>query len=68
MSSYWFGLAEAILIVGLAVAFYVWQMTTLKRDVKAREEREAREEAAAKSAAPPPAPGHPERQHELDET
>jgi len=67
MSSYWFGLAEAILVVGLAVAFYVWQMATLKRDVKAREEREARE-VAAKSAAPSPSPGHPERQHQLDET
>lgn len=65
MSSYWFGLAEAILVIGLIVAFYVWQTTGLKRDVRAREEREAAERSAA---APSPAPGHPERQHELDET
>jgi|GEM_PF-3054891 len=64
MSSKWFGAVEGLLIVALAIAFYVWQMRTLNRDVKAREEREARE----RSAAPPPTPGHTERQHDLDES
>lgn len=69
MSDSWFGIIELVFVFGLAVAFYIWQMTTLKRDVKAREEREAREaEAREQSAAPPPPPGHPDRQHQLDET
>jgi len=67
MSGNHFGLIELIFTFGLAVAFYVWQMTTLKRDVKAREEREARE-AQERSTPPARTPGHPERQHEPDET
>ena len=73
MSGNYFGWVELIFTFGLAVAFYIWQMTTLKRDVKAREEREARDavrEAEARANSTPPAstPGHPDRQHELDET
>ncbi len=64
MSTSYYGLIEVVLVFGLAIAFYVWQMKTLKRDVKAREEREARE----RSAAPSSTAGHSERQHELDET
>lgn len=59
MSSYAFGAIEGILIIVLLIAFYIWQMRTLNRDVKAREERE-------RSAAPPASPGHPEGKHELD--
>ncbi len=42
MSSYYFGLVELIFVFGLALAFYVWQMRSLKRDIAAREERERR--------------------------
>ena len=68
MSSYAFGAIEAVFIIGLVIAFYIWQMRTLKRDVKARENREAKLETTARSAAPPPAAGHSEGKHELDET
>ena len=64
MSSYYFGVIEGVMIIALIIAFYIWQMRTLNRDVKAREDREA----AARSAAPPAAAGHSERQHEFDET
>ncbi len=68
MSSNWFGLVEGLLIVALAVAFYVWQMKTLNRDIRAREDREARERAARSDAAAPPLPtGHPVRDHHSDD-
>ena len=57
MSSYWFGAIEGLLIVAAVVAFYIWQMRSLKRDVKAREARERSSSAAR----------HSERQHELDD-
>jgi len=63
MSSSYFGLVELVLVFGLAIAFYFWQMSSLKRDVKAREEREARE----RSSLSPPAAGHSEGKHELDD-
>ena len=68
MSSYAFGAIEAVFIIGLVIAFYIWQMRTLKRDVKARENREAKLETTARSVSPPPAAGHSEGKHELDET
>lgn len=50
MSSYYFGLVELIFVFGLALAFYVWQMNSLNRDIAAREERE-RIEDKRKTAA-----------------
>lgn len=44
MSAY-YGLIEVGLVFFLAIAFAIWQMRTLNRDVKAREERERREES-----------------------
>jgi membrane protein required for beta-lactamase induction len=67
LSSNYFGLIEGVLVVGLAIAFYIWQMRTLNRDVKAREEREAREAAKAKERSAS-ASGHAKGQHELDES
>lgn len=37
------GLIEIALTFGGFIAFIIWQMRTLKRDIRAREEREARE-------------------------
>jgi heme exporter protein D len=37
------GLIEIALTFGGFVVFIIWQMRTLKRDIKARQEREARE-------------------------
>ena len=41
------GLIEIALSFGGFILFIIWQMRTLKRDIRAREEREARERAAA---------------------
>ncbi len=62
MSSYYFGVIEGVLIIVLLVAFYIWQMRSLKQDVKAREERER------SAAAPPTTTGHSEGKHGLDES
>ena len=48
------GLIEIGLSFGLFVLFIIWQMRTLKRDIRAREEREAAERATQ------PAPAKPE--------
>lgn len=37
------GLIEIALTFGGFMIFIIWQMRTLKRDIRAREEREARE-------------------------
>ncbi len=37
------GLIEIALTFGGFLLFIIWQMRTLKRDIRAREEREARE-------------------------
>ena len=41
------GLIEIILSFGAFIAFIIWQMRTLKRDIRAREQREARERQEA---------------------
>ena len=41
------GLIEIVLSFGAFVAFIIWQMRTLKRDIRAREQREAREQKQA---------------------
>lgn len=43
-----FGIIEAVLVFGLALAFFLWQRASLKRDIARREEREA--EGAADAA------------------
>ena len=48
MSSY-AGLIETVLVFGGVSAFVWWQMRVLKRDVAAREAREAAEQEAANS-------------------
>jgi hypothetical protein len=50
MREYW-GLIEAMMTLGGVSLFVWWQMHTLKRDIAAREKREA--EAAAKAALNP---------------
>lgn len=40
------GLIEVMFIFSAVVLFVIWQMRTLKRDIRAREERERREAAA----------------------
>lgn len=45
------GLIEIALTFGGFILFIIWQMRTLKRDIRAREEREARERAAASEQA-----------------
>lgn len=59
----YFGLIEATFVFGLAIAFYIWQMRSLKRDVAARKAREAREAERSETGAP----GHAEGQHGLDD-
>ena len=50
------GLIEIGLSFGIFVLFIIWQMRTLKRDIRAREAREASERAAqADPAATGPA-------------
>lgn len=44
-----FILAEGLLSIGGFIAFYIWQMRSLKRDIA---EREARERAEAEKTAP----------------
>lgn len=39
----YFALIEIAFVFGLAVAFYIWQMRTLKRDMAERERRELAE-------------------------
>lgn len=46
MREYW-GLIEALMTLGGVSLFVWWQMRTLKRDVAAREKREAEAAAAA---------------------
>jgi heme exporter protein D len=41
------GLIEIALSFGGFMLFIIWQMRTLKRDIRAREAREARERVAA---------------------
>ena len=53
----YFGLIEAVFVFGLALAFYLWQRHTLKRDMREREERERTNKAAGSSATT----RHPER-------
>ncbi|MDP2121204.1 MAG: hypothetical protein Q8S27_06605 [Hoeflea sp.] len=43
------GLIEIALTFGGFVLFIIWQMRTLKRDIRAREAREAAERAGARS-------------------
>lgn len=43
----YFGLIEAGFVFSLALGFYLWQRHTLKRDIAARLEREAREKEEA---------------------
>lgn len=43
------GLIEIALSFGGFILFIIWQMRTLKRDIRAREEREARERASAQA-------------------
>lgn len=50
MFAQYFGLIEAVFVFGLALAFYVWQMRSLKRDVRAREAREAAARRATEAA------------------
>jgi hypothetical protein len=45
------GLIEIALTFGGFMLFIIWQMRTLKRDIRAREEREARERAEASEPA-----------------
>lgn len=40
----YYGLIELVFVFGGVTAFVVWQMRQLNRDIKAREEREAREQ------------------------
>ncbi len=40
----YYGLVELLFTFGGVTAFVVWQMRQLNRDIKAREEREAREQ------------------------
>lgn len=63
MIAEYFGLIEAGFVFGLAIAFYVWQRHTLRRDTREYEER-IRREAREKSEG---APGHAEGQHRLDD-
>ena len=48
--SHYAGLIEVALVFSGVSAFVWWQMRDLKRDVAAREAREATEQKAAKSA------------------
>lgn len=47
----YYGLIEIALTFGVFVLFIIWQMRTLKRDIRAREEREAAERSAQAATA-----------------
>lgn len=49
------GLIEVVLTFGGFILFIIWQMRTLKRDVRAREERERVAQANQSAQAPPKA-------------
>lgn len=50
----YFGLIEAGLVFGLAIAFYIWQRRDLRRyEQQDREAREAKRAQAAKPDDPP---------------
>ncbi|MBU4527833.1 MAG: hypothetical protein KUA43_12505 [Hoeflea sp.] len=46
--SHYYGLIEIALTFGGFMLFIVWQVRTLKRDIRAREAREAAERAVAR--------------------